>query len=139
MKKALLHLVATIEYRFDHAISKIDDSYPTVKIGNGVRTPLEILYHMRGVMYYAIKVCSDSRTVMGEIEDWKTEESKFRESIEMVSNYIKDHSVAEDNALKIIQGPLSDVITHIGQLAMLSRVNKQPIEKQNYVKADIVS
>lgn len=139
MKKALLHLVATIEYRFDHAVSTIDEDYPILDLGKGIRTPLEILYHMRGVMYYAIKVCSGNRTQMEDMSDWATEQFKFRESIKMVADYLNEQSIDEDAAYKIIQGPLSDVLTHIGQLAMMSRINNRPIDKQNFVKAKIVS
>ena len=42
-----------------------------------------------------------------------------------------------DCTLKVIQGPLADILTHIGQLAMLRRIYQKPITGENFMKAKI--
>ena len=39
--------------------------------------------------------------------------------------------------LKLIQGPLADALTHVGQLHAMRRKAGAPIAAMNYIKADI--
>jgi hypothetical protein len=38
---------------------------------------------------------------------------------------------------QLLQGPFSDVMTHVGQLALLRRLADDPIPPENFVYADI--
>ncbi len=39
---------------------------------------------------------------------------------------------------KLIQGPLADALTHVGQLAMLRGMAGSPIRPESYARAEIV-
>jgi len=137
MKKVILHLISTIRYRFDYAIAQSNQSYYQLAIGHGVRTPLEIVYHMRGLMYYCQKVMSNERTPMDPIQDWDTEVQLFYDSLSGLTTYLEEYIEDEKTLLKMTQGPLADALTHIGQLAMISRINNQALDKENFVHAPI--
>ena len=38
---------------------------------------------------------------------------------------------------RLLQGPLADAMTHIGQLALLRRMTGTPVQGENYFVADI--
>jgi hypothetical protein len=38
---------------------------------------------------------------------------------------------------QILQGPLADAMTHVGQLAMLRRMASSPVPKESFDEADI--
>jgi len=38
---------------------------------------------------------------------------------------------------RLLQGPILDMATHIGQLAMLNGLNGNPVPKESYYNADI--
>jgi len=38
---------------------------------------------------------------------------------------------------RLLQGPIADALTHVGQLAMLRHLHGSPIRGENYFKADI--
>ena len=40
---------------------------------------------------------------------------------------------------KLIQGPLADALTHVGQLAMLRGMTGAPIHPESYARADIAA
>lgn len=40
---------------------------------------------------------------------------------------------------RLLQGPLSDISAHIGQISMLSRLNNNPIEWEDFFSAEINS
>ncbi len=137
MDQLILHLIATIKYRFDYAISNANVEYYQLNIGKGTRTPLEIIHHMRGLMYYSAKVITGDRTPMADITSWQEELRLFYESIAMVKDVLSQNTLLPEDYLKLTQGPLSDALTHIGQLSMMSRLNDNPIPKQNFVHAKI--
>jgi hypothetical protein len=39
---------------------------------------------------------------------------------------------------KIIQGPVADALTHVGQIVMLRRAAGKPVQVESYFTADIV-
>jgi hypothetical protein len=41
-------------------------------------------------------------------------------------------------AERLLQGPIADALTHVGQLALLRRLAGSPMPGENYYKADIV-
>jgi hypothetical protein len=38
---------------------------------------------------------------------------------------------------RLLQGPLADALTHVGQIALLRRLAGSPVPPQNFMKADI--
>ena len=137
VKEIILHLIKTIQFRLDYAVSQADEQYPALSLGHGVRTPMEILHHIQGLMYYAIKICGGGVSQMPEPTDWFTEMENFKVSIGRLEDHIRNHDIDTAAYMRITQGPLADALTHIGQLATLSRVNGQPLPKLNYSKVDM--
>ena len=139
----LLHYVGSIEYRFLKAIKNCDPTYSTFELGEGVRSPIAILNHMNHVMEYAIQHLKEpwpKNLPIPELLDWEAEVNRFQDQLKKLQILLKERQDSSVDPLKIIlQGPLSDVMTHIGQLAMLRRVNGKPIPGENFMKAPINS
>ena len=62
---------------------------------------------------------------------------RFFDLLRNADNLLKYHEVELEIALKLIQGPLADILTHIGQIALLRRYYNKPITQENFVKAKI--
>jgi len=80
---------------------------------------------------------SNERTPMDPIQDWDTEVQLFYDSLSGLTTYLEEYIEDEKALLKMTQGPLADALTHIGQLAMISRINNQALDKENFVHAPI--
>jgi hypothetical protein len=69
-------------------------------------------------------------------EDWNTEVTRFFEGLSAL-----DAAMAADgfngSVDKLIQGPLADALTHVGQLAMLRGMAGAPVRPESYAKAAI--
>jgi hypothetical protein len=39
----------------------------------------------------------------------------------------------------MLQGPIADALTHVGQLTLLRRLAGSPVRGENYLRADIAS
>ncbi len=137
--KILDHLLATILYRFNKAISLADSNYPDFNAGSGVRTPIQIVNHMTADLKSAKRhlLYPEEKMDVTEIQSWETEVSRFRSILREVSEALHQKQYDEKLLLRLTQGPVSDVLTHIGQLATLSRLNGQPVPGENFMKPDI--
>lgn len=139
MNQYIDHLLATIAYRFKVATEHSGESLGTFDAGEGVRLPKEIVYHMYEVLIYA-----DYRFLGSKKPDSRPEtltmveeEKRFLDKVETLRQKIVGMDLPFDHVKPMIQGPLADVLTHIGQIAMLSRLHGRPIQGQNYSKAKL--
>ena len=63
---------------------------------------------------------------------------RFHEVLEDLARYFDRGAMPTGiSLLQLLQGPLSDAMTHAGQLAMLRRLAGSPVPPENFVFADI--
>ena len=93
---------------------------------------------MTSVLHFAIsEATKEVRVKVEKKDDFSAEVDHFEEAL-IKLDIVLSHSVL-DIALskKLLQGPLSDVLTHKGQLAMLSIIFATPIEVEDFFSADL--
>ena len=141
-KQLLLHYLAAIAYRTQKALRDAPEHYPSFPPGNEVRTPVEILRHMTSLMGYVrtFFVGGEYPTHPEPLPTFADEISRFHELLEDVGGYIKaDTPPVDITTEQLLQGPFSDVMTHVGQLAILRRLAESPVAAENFIFADIKS
>jgi len=137
----LRHTLATIKYRFEKAVIDSSENFGTFSLGKGSRSPEEIVRHM-----YQVLRATRFMIEEGKLNSDPVDENEFNSEIERFNNEL----ILVDKALdqkeqpinytkKLLQGPLSDVLTHIGQIAMLQRLNDHPVKGENFSSADIIT
>ncbi len=137
MQDASRHLLSTISYRFEKASEHCNSTYPHLDIGKGVRTPLEILHHMRELVIYAIYRLTEKRFSIDNEAKWDISKELFLHELEKLDRLLEDNIYETDLLGRIIQGPLADMLTHVGQLSMMSRLNDHPVKGMSYYDAPI--
>lgn len=141
MSRALVsHLLAAIAYRTQKALRDAPASYPDFSAGGRVRTPVEILRHMTSVLGYArtFKVGGTYPIKPEPLEDFAAEQRRFHEMLELVRDSLdEDGSLGTLTPAQLLQGPFADVMTHVGQLAMLRRMVGAPVAPENFIFADV--
>lgn len=134
----LRHLLATLKYRCTLAITNVPEDYPTFDIGEGVKKPIEILFHISQVLRYAQSVFNQDIKFDIALKSWDGEVEQFYKEVELLDKYISEGLPDRERIMeKLLQGPISDALTHVGQLLMLRRLAGDPIRGKNYFKADI--
>lgn len=137
MKELLRHTLAATAYRFQKAVCQADADFGSLNIGEGVRTPIEIINHMTNVIEFAIAIISGNERNKVEPGDLSTEVQTFTAKLKELDAWINKLNLSLAGAQKVMQGPVTDVITHVGQLAMMRRLHGQSIEKENYAIAQV--
>jgi hypothetical protein len=134
----LRHFLATLKYRCTKAIKDAPANFPNYNVGSGVRTPLEILSHMSQVLRFAQSVFDDFITIDMEIGSWDVEVNRFYSELEYLDSLISKGLPQRDRIVEmLLQGPLSDAMTHVGQLSMIRRMSGTPIPGESFFDADI--
>ena len=139
MQKAVRHILATIAYRFGKIVIDIDAHFGDFEAGNGVRKPNEIVNHITKVLLFAKEAFDEERPGDLKVLDFEAEVARFYVVLKELDLLICDVIIRDLPYYKLIQGPLADILTHVGQLAMLRRLYGKPIDGEDFMEADIQS
>ncbi|HTZ46423.1 MAG TPA: hypothetical protein VMH20_02455 [Verrucomicrobiae bacterium] len=134
----LRHSLATIAYRTGKIVRSAPRAYVDFQAGQNCRTPVQILAHIGDLLDWALSMAkgqpawSDSKPL-----PWPDEVQRFFDSLKRFDDYLAGSESLHASPDKLMQGPVADVLNHIGQLAILRRLSGSPIRGENYYQADI--
>jgi len=133
MNKELIQIINIIQYRLEKSMLKADEKYYDFKLGNESRSPNEILSHLVDVSNYGLSMLAAPKSVNEESPVLK----KVNKNLSTMKSFLTEEEIDDDTSKRLINGPLSDTLTHIGQLAFLRRLHGSPIEHENFSNANI--
>ena len=139
-KRSLLrHFLAALAYRTQKALRDAPAEFEYFQAGGGVRTPKELVRHMTSVLGYARTFFVGGQYRPEALSSLPEEVVRFHEMLEDLNMHIEagDPFLQGTSAERLLQGPLSDAMTHAGQLAMLRRLAGTPVPPENFIVADI--
>jgi hypothetical protein len=135
------HFLASLAYRFHKAVADAPEGFDALEPGYGIRPPLAIVYHINGVLGYgkvAVETDDFNSWYHHPKLDWQGELAAVHKKLQEIDAVLSSTETIEGERLeRLLQGPLSDAMTHVGQLAMLRRMAGSPIHAENFFRADI--
>jgi hypothetical protein len=133
------HLIATLAYRAAKVLRDAPPSFHTATFGSATRRPVLIVAHMADLMAWALTIARGStKWTAGGGEDWNVELQRFLDGLAELDRAVAGDAMA-GSCETLIQAPLADALTHVGQLAMLRGMAGCPVKPESYAKADIVA
>jgi hypothetical protein len=137
-RELLRHFLATLAYRCRKVVLGAPKDFGDFDAGHGVRKPTEILSHMSGVLIHAHSFLAPYKDTRMPLGTWEEEVGRFFRIISELDKSLESgRQWNERTEEQILQGPLTDAMTHIGQLAMLRRMASSPIPKESFDEAAI--
>jgi hypothetical protein len=134
----LHHFLATLAYRTQKALRGVPAGFGHFQAGQKVRTPIQIVCHMTNVLGYARTFFVGGTYRAEPLPNLKAEVQRFHDMLEDISKHLKvGTSLQGTTPERLLQGPLSDAMTHVGQLATLRRLFGSPVPPENFIEADI--
>lgn len=134
----LTHFLAALAYRTQKALRGASAEFAHFRAGTHVRTPLELLWHMTGVIGYARTFLHGGEFAPPALPTLDAEIARFHATLEALRDDFANPSLtATISDHQFLHGPLSDVMTHAGQLAMLRRMAGSPVPSENFIFADV--
>jgi hypothetical protein len=138
-RAALRQLAATLAYRAAKVLRDVPPSFPTYSCGESTRTPVRIVAHMGDLMAWAVTIADgDIKWNAGGSDDWNREVARFFDGLTALDRALAADGPFKGSVDKLIQGPLADALTHVGQLALLRGMAGAPVKPESYARADIV-
>ena len=93
---------------------------------------------MTGVIGYARTMLHGGEFEPPRLGSMAEEVARFHEMLALLSRDFGDASLtARISDEQFLQGPLSDAMTHAGQLAMLRRLHGVPVPSENFIFAKV--
>jgi hypothetical protein len=138
-RQLLRHVLAAIAYRTQKALRDAPEHYPAFSAGNRVRTPAELIRHMTSLMGYVrtFFVGGSYPVKLDPLPTFKEDVARFHDLLGAVGALLASGARCELTAEQLLQGPLADTMTHVGQLALLRRLADAPVAPENFIYADI--
>ena len=138
-RELLRHSVATVAYRGGKAVRNAPKALP-----NFAAAPRDGLlaesWHISAIclighfpLRKAQQRWNDSKPLT-----WDKETERFFAALKRFDDYLASPEPLHETPEKLLQAPIADALTHIGQIAMLRRMADSPIKGEGYITADIV-
>jgi hypothetical protein len=138
-ERALLrHFLAALAYRTQKALRDAPPGFGDFRAAPEVRTPAELVRHMTSVLGYARTFFRGGRYHPDALPSLEDEIARFHAMLEELAAHLAaGDEMREATPARLLQGPLSDAMTHAGQLALLRRMAGSPVPPENFVFAHI--
>ncbi len=134
----LRHALATLAYRAGKALRDPPADFDSFRVAAASRTPVEILGHMGDLMEWGLSMAEgEQRWSEIRSNDWDEQHVRFFDMLGAFDAYLRSDRVLGHPAAKLLQGPVADALTHVGQIAMLRRLGGAAVKGENYFEADI--
>lgn len=139
-RQLLRHTVATVAYRGGKALRGAPESFADFAVGEKPRTPAQILAHIGDLFDWALSIArGEQRWNDAKPRPWNEEVDRFFATLKNFDDFLASGEPLRAPAEGLVQGPIADALTHVGQIAMLRRLAGCPIKGENYFKAEIVA
>jgi hypothetical protein len=132
----LRHTLAALAYRASRALDGAPDSF--AGFAGAGRMPVQILAHMGDLLEWALTAAvGKERWHASQPQKWRDEKQRFFQSLGALDAFLASGGEMKAPIEKLMQGPVLDAFTHVGQLAMLRRLSGSPTKGENFVAAAI--
>ncbi len=134
----LRHFLAALAYRTQKALRDAPDDFADFRAGPNVRTPKELVWHMTSVIGYARTMLHGGSFDPPAVPTFAAEIERFHATLEALRDDFGNPALTPTiSDQQFLQGPLADVMTHAGQLALLRRLAGSPVASENFIFARI--
>ncbi len=138
-KRALLrHSLATLAYRVARTLEDAPEEFASFD-GAG-RQPVEILAHMGDLFDWAHTAAAGrEKWHTSQPLAWEKEQERFFASLKSLDVCLATTDVLHASVERLLQGPVADALTHVGQLTMLRRLSGSPAHGENFYVAEVTA
>jgi len=134
------HTLATLAYRGGKVVRQAPEGFGEFQAGEGVRTPGQILAHLGDLLEWALSIAAGQQKWQdSKPSPWEQEVGRFFAALNKLDAFLASSEPVQVPLEKLLQGPIADALTHVGQIAVLRRLARAPVKGENYYAAEIVA
>ena len=135
-RELLRHALATVAYRAARALEGAPDHF--AGFAGAGRMPVQILAHMGDLFEWALSAAiGQERWQATQPRVWAEEKQRFFQSLQSFDAFLATGGALHAPVEQLLQGPVADALTHVGQLAILRRLSGSPTRGESFYAAEI--
>lgn len=139
-RELLRHALATVAYRGSKVIRDAPQDFSAFSCGHGVKSAGAILAHIGDLFDWALSMAKGQPVWRDSPpRSWADEVARFHASLAAFDAFLASNEPLHAPVDRLMQAPVADALTHVGQLAMMRRLAGAPIQGENYFVADIAA
>jgi len=131
-RELLKHMLGSIAYRVQKALRGAPSEFGEFRATSDTRTPRELVRHINSVLGYARTFFIGGTYRPEPLGSLEEEVRRLHRTLHDLRQSLSDGPFEHISAKQLLQGPLSDAMTHAGQLAMLRRMAGSPVPPENF-------
>ena len=136
----LRHALATLAYRGGKAVRGAPDAFGGFHLSATSRTPVQVLAHIGDLLDWALALAKGREAWHNSPPlAWPDEVMRFYDALARLDAQLAGPGLVNVSAEQLVQGPIADALTHVGQITLMRRLSGSPIRGENYLRAEIVA
>ena len=137
-REMLRHYLAALAYRLQKALRDMPENFPEFRAGSQTRSPHQLVCHITNLLGFA-RTCFIGGTFPSRVpSDFKRDVAAFHDMLADLDKHLAAGTpLLGTTEERLLQGPFSDAMTHVGQIALLRRLAGSPIPPENFIAADV--
>lgn len=139
-REMLRHALATLAYRGTKSLRGAPEGFETFKTQHIANTPGQLLAHICDLLDWGLSVASGEkhyREAENAALPWEPKIERFHQALAAFDRFLASEAPLKVPPERLLQGPLADALTHVGQLNLLRRMADSPVKGENYFLAEI--
>jgi hypothetical protein len=137
-RDTLRQLLGTLAYRAAKVLRDVPPQFATYKVAPNARTPVEIVAHLADLMKWGTWLAKGEHVWKAEgSTEWNVELPRFFQLLGELDALMAAEEF-NGSVEKLIQGPIADALTHVGQLSLIRGAAGMPVKPESYARAEIV-
>jgi len=134
----LRHALATLAYRANKVLRGFPADAADRRLTESTRTPLELIGHLGDLMEWAASLARGAeRWEPVSPEAWEPAVERFFRGLAALDEALA--APGDRPVPQILQGPVADALTHVGQLALLRGLAGAPVRPESFARAEITA
>jgi len=134
----LRHLLAVLAYRGGKCLRDAPEGFD--RFPGGGKAPVAILAHLGDLLDWSLTmVRGEARWKAAAPGTWAQEAERFHEGLARLDEQLASGAPVRAEWTRLVQGPLADALTHVGQLAILRRMAGAPTGREYFYAAEITA
>ena len=139
-RKLLRHALATLAYRGGKAVRNAPANFAEYSCSATSRTPGQILAHIGDLLDWGLSIARGKQTWRDSgVQNWNQDVERFFSGLKAFDDFLASDHPLDAAPEKLLQGPIADALTHVGQIAMLRRMAGAPMKGESYFAAEITT
>lgn len=137
-RRLLRHTLAALAYRAARALDGAPGHF--AGFAGAGRMPVQILAHMSDVLDWSLSVAiGHEQWHIAQPRAWEEEKARFFAALKAFDDFLASDAPLQAPIDRLVQGPVADALTHVGQLAMLRRLSGSPVVGEDFFMANVTT